>query len=145
MRRHIRPRCADTSHSARGGIRTHTSLSGPALLRRIRLPIPAPGRPADYPLPALADRDLLDVDGLLRLLALDAGGGILDRQLLDPLGDVQALDHHPEDRVRGVRVEVVPGVARDEEELTSAGIGAAVVGHREGPWAVRLVPGELVG
>jgi len=31
---------------ARGGIRTHTSLSGPALLRRIRLPVPAPGRPA---------------------------------------------------------------------------------------------------
>jgi hypothetical protein len=30
---------------ARGGIRTHTSLSGPALLRRIRLPVPAPGRP----------------------------------------------------------------------------------------------------
>jgi hypothetical protein len=33
---------------ARGGIRTHTSLSGPALLRRIRLPVPAPGRRAAY-------------------------------------------------------------------------------------------------
>jgi hypothetical protein len=30
---------------ARGGIRTHTSLSGPALLRRIRLPVPATRAP----------------------------------------------------------------------------------------------------
>src|SRR5215211_2962020 len=102
-------------------------FSGPALLRRIRLPVPAPGRPAAYPLPALADRHLLDVDGPRRLLALDAGGGVLDRQLLDPLGDVQALDHHPEDRVCGTRVEVVPGVARDEEELAAAGIRTAFV------------------
>ena len=51
---------------------------------------------------------------LLRLLALDAGGGVLDRKLLDPRGDVQALDHHPKDRVRGVRVEVVPGVGKLE-------------------------------
>src|SRR6266540_6349854 len=144
MSRHTSARCPETSHSARGGIRTHTSLSGPALLRRIRLPVPAPGRPAAYPLPVLADRDLLDVDGLLRLLARDAGRGVLDRQLLDPLGDVQALDHHPEDCVRGTRVEVVPGVARDKEELAAAGIGPGV-GHREGPGAVGLVAGELVG
>src|SRR5262245_7463461 len=129
---------------ARGGIRTHTSLSGPALLRRIRLPVPAPGRPAAYPLPALADRDLLDVDGLLRLLALDACRGVLDRQILDPLGDVQAFDHHPEDRIRGTRVQVVPRVAGDEEELAAAGVRSGV-GHREGPGTVGLVPGELVG
>jgi hypothetical protein len=87
---------------------------GPVLLRHLRLPFRHPGDLQDSQDGAREgsmldrDRDLLDVHGLGRLLAGEVPGRgrlrILDRKRLDLAGDVETLDHVPEDRVRGIRV-----------------------------------------
>src|SRR5207249_8244429 len=77
----------------------------------------------------LGDRDPIDVDGLLRLLARDPRARILDRNALDPDGNVEPRDHTPEDRV--VRRQTLPIRAGDDEELTAPAVRLAGVGHRE--------------
>src|SRR5438132_647662 len=90
------------------------------------------------------DPHRVDVDGHLRLLARQARALVLDRELLDPRGNVETLDHMAEHRVVRLRVEVVSLRSRDEEELAAARVRAGVR-HRERAGPIGLLAGELVG